>query len=66
MCYHPDMFQNFRNLITFPKMSHLLRYSIGNPKNFPWSSKKSWKIGIFWSFFQVQCIITLRSCKLQV
>ncbi len=32
------------NLITFPKLSHLLRYSSGNPEKFLWSSKKSWKL----------------------
>jgi hypothetical protein len=29
-----NFYQNFRNLITFPKLAHLLRYSNGNPKNF--------------------------------
>jgi hypothetical protein len=39
--------QNFRNLITFPKLAHLLRYSNGNTKNFAWSRKKTWKFAIF-------------------
>jgi hypothetical protein len=31
---------SFRNLITFPKLAHSLRYSIRNPKNFAWTPKK--------------------------
>jgi hypothetical protein len=64
MYYQRNFFyQNFRNLITFPKLAHLLRYSIGNPKNFAWTPKRMWKFAIFCPFFQIKRDITLRSAS---
>ncbi len=66
MCYQLEIYSKNSDLITFPKLAHSSRYSNGNPKNFAWSSQKTWKNGIFWPFFQLKCDITLRSCELQV